>query len=161
MSTNPRHDLIDELWSGYPAPLLESWSDLDMLLEEYSNPVALNALHTRVITWYDNFWPRVRRYISRHVFASFGDSVPSWLSHAASKMDILRMEPSYVSTTSIDVHLSGEEMSIDEPGRPSSTNIPFEQMACDPQKQLILERQVEDLQRRVESLENIIAQLQN
>lgn len=158
MATDFGHDLIDELWSGYPAPLLENWSDLDRMLEEYSNPVALNALHVKVITWYDNFWPRVRRYIGRHVLASFGDSAPPWLSHAASKMEILHMESSYVSSTSIDV--SGEKTSIDEPGRPSSTNMPSERITCDPQKQLFLERQVEDLRRRVESLEIIIAQLQ-
>lgn len=146
MSSNSRHALIDELWSGYPAPLLESWADLDMLLEEYSNPAALKALHTKVITWYDNFWPRVRRYISGHVLRSFGDSVPPWLSPAASTMEILQASYSQTAT--------------EEPGPPPSKNVPSKQMACDPQKHLILERQVEDLQRRVESLENIIGQLQ-
>lgn len=122
-----------------------------MLLEEYSDPTALKALHEKVIAWYDNFWPRVRRYISDHIIASFGDSAPMWLSRAASKQDSFGVDPASLSTAYIE--LAGDQTPIDKLGQPDP-------MACDSKRQLILERQVEDLQRRVESLETIVAQLQ-
>lgn len=59
----------DELWQGYPAPVLDNWIQLDELLEQYSDNSALKALYERVFNWYDQFWPKVHQYMAHHITA--------------------------------------------------------------------------------------------
>lgn len=100
--TNPEQNFLnDEIWSDYPGPVLNNWSELDdyLTIIQAKGSAAIDQLQQTLITWQDNFKLKVKDRVYDAVHDVFRRveqvslPLPSSLAQEKQKQSLLQQQP--------------------------------------------------------------------